>query len=32
MDGDTFLCGERLDFEKLYASLGAAEEQILLTE
>ena len=32
MDGDTFLCGERPDFEKLYASLGAAEEQILLTE
>ena len=30
--GDTFLCGEKPDFEKLYASLNAAEEEIMLTE
>ena len=32
MDGDTFLCEEKPDFEKLYASLSAAEEEIMLTE
>lgn len=32
MDGDTFLCGEKPDFEKLYASLSATEEEIMLAE